>query len=292
MNTKLFIVLTLVAFSNCAWYDYTVNWTEGVCPDGRQQSPIDLVTAASTEGKGYHEWVASSHADQAGVSWEVVDGSKFNLENQATSAQRVTTRLDGTDYNWSLYNVHFHTPAEHLLNGKQYPLEIHFIHSLDNETTTNPYVKDGRTFLVFGVFFEEVLDEEQDSSLDNHEFFNDKTFTFRNLDRWLNPDNTHYVYKGGLTTPGCDQVVNWVVMERPVAIGQTLLHEIMRTTYDVYPNGNARFVQPVNSRTVWRVKGDDSDCVESDRFVSLCSGVEGLIAKIGLLIVGFFYFLL
>lgn len=291
MNKQILVIITLFAICNCAWYDYTVAWKDGVCPTGQEQSPIDLVMDQVTESKGYHEWTKSMHADQLGVSWEVVDHSKFNLENMANNSQRVTTKRDGKEYSWSLYNVHFHTPAEHLLDGKQYPLEIHFIHTLDAVNTQNPYSYEGREFLVFGVFFEEVVDEEQDDLLNNHEFFTDKTFTLKNLDKWLNPENTHYIYKGGLTTPGCDQVVNWVVMERPVPIGSTLLGKIETTTYDLYPNGNARRVQEVLERSVWRVKGDDSDCIKSKNFVSLCTGVESFLTRLGFILAGIFYFL-
>jgi len=49
--------------------------------------------------------------------------------------------LPATDFNnevtyagrsYFLRNVHFHTPQEHKVNGKNYPVEFHFVHSLRN----------------------------------------------------------------------------------------------------------------------------------------------------------------
>jgi carbonic anhydrase len=50
--------------------------------------------------------------------------------------------LDGTRYN--LVQFHFHYLSEHLINGKQYPMELHLVHRSD----------DGK-LAVLGVFIEE-----------------------------------------------------------------------------------------------------------------------------------------
>ena len=54
-------------------------------------------------------------------------------------------------------------PSEHTFNGYQFPLELHFVHTVDvNETDK---VGGSLNLTVIGVFFE--VDEEKDSFFDN-----------------------------------------------------------------------------------------------------------------------------
>jgi carbonic anhydrase len=58
--------------------------------------------------------------------------------------------VDGDQYNFAQF--HFHSPSEHTINGKQYPLEVHFVHQ-----------KAGGTALsVFGMLFD--YDEDDNSN--------------------------------------------------------------------------------------------------------------------------------
>jgi carbonic anhydrase len=50
---------------------------------------------------------------------------------------------------YSLSNIHFHTKSEHTVDGKQYAIEMHMVHSIDEEyKNLTTYEK-----LVIGVFF-------------------------------------------------------------------------------------------------------------------------------------------
>jgi hypothetical protein len=64
---------------------------------------------------------------------------------------------------------------------------------------------------------------------------------------------TIYNYKGSMTTPGCEQQINWYVVETPFMISVEQL-EFFDTTYlknSSYPlTGNARELQPVYDRKV------------------------------------------
>ncbi|MDE2975891.1 MAG: carbonic anhydrase family protein [Acidobacteriota bacterium] len=56
---------------------------------------------------------------------------------------------------------------------------------------------------------------------------------------------SHYCYPGSLTTPGCSEIVSWVVMTDSVAVSQDQVDAFAA----IYPM-NARPVQPVNERTI------------------------------------------
>ena len=62
----------------------------------------------------------------------------------------------------------------------------------------------------------------------------------------------YYSYEGSLTTPGCDEVVQWVLYSNPLNISSRQL-AVFRTILDHNGNPllqNFRPVQPLNGRTV------------------------------------------
>ena len=56
---------------------------------------------------------------------------------------------------------------------------------------------------------------------------------------------SHYRYPGSLTTPGCSEIVSWVVMADSIAASQDQIDAFAA----IYPM-NARPVQPLNERTI------------------------------------------
>ncbi|KAL4101413.1 hypothetical protein PRIC1_005165 [Phytophthora ramorum] len=62
-----------------------------------------------------------------------------------------------------------------------------------------------------------------------------------------------YNYPGSLTTPGCDEIVDWWVVEKPVKVSAKDLTRIRDNQGEVHAtdaSDNARPVQPLNDRTV------------------------------------------
>ena len=67
-----------------------------------------------------------------------------------------------TNYAFTFNNTYFnlHAPSEHKINGKQYPLGLHFVHKMAEE-----HGKNVTNLTVIGVLFE--VDNEKDSFFDN-----------------------------------------------------------------------------------------------------------------------------
>ena len=74
--------------------------------------------------------------------------------------------------------------------------------------------------------------------------------------------NKFYRYRGSLTTPGCDEVVVWTILEGKFEISQTLIDELRELRYGVLKeprtpiSDNFRDVQPLNGREVLYVEID------------------------------------
>merc|ERR1712223_2085199 len=71
----------------------------------------------------------------------------------------------------------------------------------------------------------------------------------------------YYSYPGSLTTPMCNQVVSWIVMEDTVSISEAQMEQFRQLLYDDQSSPidlpmvkNYRPTQPLNNRFVKRVK--------------------------------------
>lgn len=145
---------------------------------------------------------------------------------------------------YQLLQFHFHTPSEHLKNGRAYPMEVHFVHADD-------YGALG----VVGVFLKE---SDYDNAYLKPIFDNmPKTegevtvagMTVNALSLWPK-EREYFNYAGSLTTPPCSEGVNWMVMEDVIGVSKKQLEQF-RAIFEM----NARPEQPLNGRTI--TKQDD-----------------------------------
>lgn len=198
-----------------------------ICALGKNQSPIDLAGANTTAN--------------VAVSADYRPGPLVILNNGHTVQDNVppgSIFMSGSQ-RYTLLQVHFHTPSEHTLNGRAYPMEAHFVH------------KDEKGNLaVLGIFFEVGATNAELAKLivaaprqkaDSHVV---EGFTFDPA-RLLPPELAVYRYQGSLTTPGCSEGVAWHVAQTPVQASATQIHALQAIM-----GHNARPPQPVNGRLV------------------------------------------
>lgn len=141
---------------------------------------------------------------------------------------------------YSLKQIHFHEPAEHLHNGIVFPIEIHLVHiSKDNEIAVmGIFGMEGEESQLFE-FMESFL------PLENGE---EKIINQRLDLTDLFPDVTDfYSYNGSLTTPPCTENVKWIVFKNPIILS---LEEVMELKNNM-PLNNYRNEQPLNDRIIY-----------------------------------------
>ena len=159
--------------------------------------------------------------------------------------------------NYVLQQFHFHwgrhagEGSEHILYGRQFDAEIHFVHRKED---ANPNAFQADTFSVLTVFCEEldiepygiwkqllIPNENESVKVISHITYKD-----------LLPTDLHYChYEGSLTTPPCIEAVQWFVMTACISIPSKILQQL-RTTKGHHGNvtWNFRSVQPLNDRVV------------------------------------------
>jgi carbonic anhydrase len=140
----------------------------------------------------------------------------------------------GKDY--TLLQIHFHTPSEHVTNGKPAPMEAHFVHK----------AADG-ALAVLGVFYVEGAENTALKAVFDNLPGDPMEAAIKGVH--INPadilpaNSGFYRYMGSLTTPPCSEGVNWFVLKKPTTASKEQIAAMAKAI-----GHNARPVQPLNNR--------------------------------------------
>lgn len=165
------------------------------CDIGKMQSPIDL-----TDPDALGSVALTTNFGQADGTLSLGE-EKVQIDFTAGQGKGMTSGSMAFD----LVQVHFHTPAEHAVNGLRYPMVAHFVHATS-----------GGELGVLGVFFTEGAENPALSSLLTAHSQGDGTALSVNIDDMVPNTLKVYRYMGSLTTPPCSEGVNWHVANVPV----------------------------------------------------------------------------
>lgn len=204
------------------------------CGEGEAQSPIDVSTTGSARkplpplrpgyGTADVEVVHNGHT----IEVEVPEGA---------AALRVGDQV------FRLVQFHWHTPSEHWLDGNRYPMELHMVHAGDaGRLVLGALVTEGEPDAelarIWAVLPQRAGDRARVAGFE--------------LGRLPPADLRSYRYPGSLTTPPCDEGIQWVLLAAPVALSAEQIgafRALFSGTED-FPAGNARPLQPRHDRTV------------------------------------------
>jgi len=201
---------------------------------GDRQSPINI------QG----DWVTTERPLQIQLmNTSIGESGRVKMENDGTTMRMslVNTsslpRLSGGDLGeaYTFAQAHFHWGAnnsqgsEHQIDSMVMPMEMHLVHYKASFPSFEAAVAEDLpdSLAVVGIFLEvSDLDQEPDfsetveqmSEIEKAqsyvEFRPTQTFPFlKNLDL-----NSVYRYQGSLTTPTCNQIIEWIVVRKPLKI--------------------------------------------------------------------------
>ncbi|WP_018998066.1 carbonic anhydrase [Hirschia maritima] len=196
------------------------------CKVGSQQSPIDFNrTTPAFASAPQIDWKPITNGDV------VNNGHTLQLNVEKAGGMV----LDGKPY--KLVQFHFHTPSEHTIHGRHFPMEAHFVHK----------AADG-TLAVVGVMFAEGSNNEHlDPIWWSAPSQPGSASVAFNLDmkKLLPTNRASYRYQGSLTTPPCTEIVDWTVLQTPMSVSKTQIAAFRALFGD-----NARPTQPLYRRYV------------------------------------------
>jgi carbonic anhydrase len=196
-----------------------------VCKLGGAQSPIDLTNPLRVAA------LAGLQVDYASTKVKVTNnGHTFQINADKGSS----VKMEGKRFD--LLQFHFHTPSEHTLDGKPFPLELHLVHQAadKNLAVIGVLLSEGTPNTVLGRFWERL--PKAPGEVDTGVSIDLKDLLPRATD-------DYFTYSGSLTTPPCTESVRWVVLKQPLQISKAQIASFK----SVFPM-NARPTMPLGAR--------------------------------------------
>ncbi|AVK63591.1 carbonate dehydratase [Lactobacillus sp. CBA3606] len=191
---------------------------------GNHQSPLDLVTTNAVSSQ------------LSAISWRRLYQAKSRLADTTTLKVAGSGAAYLNDRDFAFQQLHFHIPAEHLIDGQAAPIEWHLVH----QSATGQLA----VVAIFGrlgkpnASFQALLDQATTTG--------DADFaTPIDLTELLPDTGTVYHYLGSLTTPPFTETVEWYVCSDAVMLGVDQL-----AAYQAQFATNQRPVQPLNERPI------------------------------------------
>jgi carbonic anhydrase len=209
---------------------------------GLLQSPINILSDQSE--KGEHN-VTFNFKDKINKVQNL--GHTVQLDFERGSTVYVDDKI------FEFKQIHFHTPAEHLIDGITYPMEMHVVNTLvgqaEEETTE---------YLVFSFLFKmgkenKFIDEFIQlipGVKDESENLSTGTVNLRNLIDY-DPKkvlNSYFYYKGSLTTPPYTESVNWFIMKTIIDASPGQIQQINKIQGDNARRIQAQYGRPVSNK--------------------------------------------
>ena len=195
------------------------------CGSGAQQSPIDITGFE----QGSSPPLSFSFRKEA-------EGISHNGSSVAVNYAK-GNRLGFGERTYQLETVHPHTPSEHHIDGKSYPLELHLLHSqvfgdvavvsmLFDIGDANPVVQ-------------EIIDNVPS------EVGTTEVTGILNATGYMTKDLGYYSYKGSMTTPPCAEPVDWFIMLEIGTVSQAQVDALKALTGE-----NNRPLQALGGRPI------------------------------------------
>ncbi|KAI7732551.1 hypothetical protein M8C21_024157 [Ambrosia artemisiifolia] len=217
--------------------------TYSACSRGKFQSPVNIVKSKCVHGR---------HLKPLDIEYNLVVNATLvdNLFNVGIKYDENAGMLRMYDKNYSLIQMHWHSPSEHHLNGHQYAAELHLVHK----------AKDGE-ISVIAIFYryghpDPLLSKIQTKLAElNKEFHNSSqaqpqivigTLTTKEIRKHT---RKYYRYVGSFSTPPCTEGIIWNILGKVRSISRAQV-EALEAPLIVGCKHNSRPVQPLHGRHI------------------------------------------
>ena len=197
-----------------------------MCSAGSQESPVDIVGAIG------------ARLPPLNIRWHTRPDTIVNNGHTIQLNFAKGDTLNVGDRNYALTQFHFHRPSEHLVGGKAFAMEAHFVHTAEGGgfAVVGVLIAPGRRNAVFNKIVSTMPAEagppvEADRAIDPN--------------RLLPAGRAYYRYEGSLTTPPCSEAVDWFVLAEKLEVAEADIARFAK----LYPM-NARPIQKHNRRFI------------------------------------------
>ncbi len=202
-----------------------------VCNTGQMQAPIDITQT---------EKVAFPLLPPLQFSYKPADLDIVNDCNNYELKVRfpVNQWLKVARKPYRLSEIRFKEPGETAVNGKRPPMSLQLVHLSPeaNLLVVEIPVVVGKENPVIKAVWEHIPKGGKENTIAGVKI---------NVMDLLPADHGFYRFPGSLTTPICNEVVQWYVMKNPIEMSEAQIAK-----YKKYYHNTARPLQPLNNRPV------------------------------------------
>jgi len=216
------------------WSELNPDWV--LCKEGYHQSPIDLTGAKQEKLEQMKLNIPLANlriVHQKNVLDVLDNGHTIQINPDKGGTLKIGDEI------YELQQGHFHSPSEHTVNGRHYPMEMHLMHSSKNKklAVIGVFIGEGRHNAAFDIIWTNLPKETgQEVHLENVQV---------NYLDLLPKNQGTYRYRGSLTTPPCSEDVRWFLFVEPIQLSSKQIKAFQKIFY-----GNNRPLQPLNDRTL------------------------------------------
>lgn len=205
------------------WGD--VDAASKVCTVGSQQSPIDILSSVRAQ------------LPPLQIAWRVKPDMIVNNGHTIQVNSDLGNTLTVGKDKYDLVQFHFHHPSEHLIGGKHFPMEVHFVHrnGAGALAVVGVLMTAGRPNTAF----------KQIAAAMPAKAGAPVKMNAVDIGQMLPARRAYYRYAGSLTTPPCSETVNWLLLHEPIQVAQADIDAFAK----IYPM-NARPPQKDHRRFV------------------------------------------
>lgn len=214
-------------------YTSEIHWADlksdyKLCKEGVLQSPINIVPLYDVALKPLKITYVSTSSNIVNnghtIQVNINEGSFFTSDTLS----------------YELKQFHFHTPSEHNIYGKQYPLEAHFVHTS----------KDGNIAVIAVIFKIGKKNKILENIWNNFPLENKSEVPFilssKDIKKLMPSKKAYYKFLGSLTTPPCTQGVKWYVYKKALSLSEDQVNQF----FDIFGHDNNREIQKTNGRII------------------------------------------
>jgi carbonic anhydrase len=172
-----------------------------VCSAGSQQSPVDISAAVR------------ARLPRLGFAWAKRADTIVNNGHTIQVNIGEGSALSVGPERYKLVQFHFHRPSEHLVDGKSFPMEAHFVHqnASGGLGVIGVLMATGKANPAFAKVVATMPAAEgppvqADPGIDPNGL--------------LPARRSYYRYEGSLTTPPCSETVDWMLLIDPIQVAE------------------------------------------------------------------------
>ncbi|XP_061361936.1 alpha carbonic anhydrase 1, chloroplastic-like [Gastrolobium bilobum] len=211
------------------------------CSNGKAQSPVDLKKV---------DIVLNKHLKSLDEHYLPTNATLVNnIFNIGVHFEGQVGDININGKNYSLKQLHWHSPAEHRVNGFKHDAEMHLVHQTkDNDTAVVAVLyKLGDPDPIISKIEDKLIELDKETCAG----YKGAPIALGTFDVKEINTRTHkyYRYVGSLTTPPCTQGVTWHILRKVRTLSKKQL-ELLKAPLGVGFKHNARPVQPLNGRKI------------------------------------------